>query len=228
MASCVYAHTTLQQVSQRLQRSPWVLRYHILSCCIPTCMDHLSGLLHGFLPRFYLPSPACACASIPDTVITCLVCTGAPHDLPDWARPGNGAAKQADGLPRKRQKAAAAAVTFPELAALPPPLTHGPSQLSATGQPKLPGVMAKRPYKKRQPIASTSLQAHLAASRLSSGLHAEVQHRPKLLRSMHSHGLSTAAQCGLVCRAAHAGSEPMGTLCWLGQSCTQAHRALRI
>ena len=141
-------------------------------------------------------------ASTPDTIDTCLLCTGAPHDLPDWARSGNGAAKQADGLPRKRRKAAAAPVTFPELAALPPPLTHWQSQLSTIGQPKLPRVMAKRPYKKRQPVASTSLQAHLATSRLSSGLHAEVQHLQFFFMSMHHYYNSlvwTLWQDGTIC-----------------------------
>lgn len=131
-------------------------------------------------------------ASSPSTVITCLVRTGAPHDLPEWARPGNGAAKQANGQPRKRRKAAAALLTSSEMAALPPPLTYGQSQLSATGQPMLPGKMAKRPYKKRQPIASTSLEAHLAASRLSSGFHAGVQHLSMLLRSPCRHSCKTA------------------------------------
>ena len=150
---------------------------------------------------------ACACACKCVVVITSSVCTGAPHDLPEWARPGNGAAKQADGLPRKRRKAAAAPVTFPELAALPPPLTYGQSQLSTAGLPKLPGKIVKRPYKKRQPMASTRLEAHLAASRLSSGLHAEVQHRSVLTSVMHPHDLSTAVWCGPFWKTFYAGSK---------------------
>lgn len=102
-------------------------------------------------------------------------CTGAPHDLPAWARPGNGAAKPSPGPPRKRQKTAVLLVAAPQLAALPPPATYQQSHVSTIRQPKLPGKMfARRPYKKRQPGSAASLQAHRAPQALSLGLSAEV------------------------------------------------------
>ena len=102
----------------------------------------------------------------------CPAWTGAPHELPAWARPGNIASKSSSGPPRKRQKTSklSAAVVTPDPAALPPPQAYGQSQISITGQPQKPTKEGKRPHKRKMPASSANMQAkhHISSGSIGS------------------------------------------------------------